>query len=146
MDTHDGVIKWKHLPRHWPFLWGIHRSSVNPSYKGQWRGALMFSLIWAWINGWVNNREAGDLRRHDDHYDVTVMSIWKGSWLLNSCQWYSLQWHHMSVMMSQITGNLIVYSTLCSDYQERKHQSSLLLATCEENPPVTHGFPSQKGK
>ena len=26
--------------------------------------ALMFSLICAWINGWVNNREAGDLRRH----------------------------------------------------------------------------------
>ena len=34
---------------------------------------LMFSLIYAWINGWVNNREAGDLRRHRAHYDVTVM-------------------------------------------------------------------------
>ena len=39
----------------------------------QWRGALMFSLICAWINGWVNRREAGDLRRHRAHYDVTVM-------------------------------------------------------------------------
>ena len=36
---------------------------------------LMFSLICAWINGWVNNREAGDLRRHRAHYDVIVMSI-----------------------------------------------------------------------
>ena len=36
--------------------------------KGQWRGTLMFSLICAWINGWVNNREAGDLRRHRAHY------------------------------------------------------------------------------
>ena len=35
-------------------------------HKGQWRGALMFSLICARINGWVNNREAGDLRRHQD--------------------------------------------------------------------------------
>ena len=26
-----------------------------------------------WINGWVNNREAGDLRRHRGHYDVNVM-------------------------------------------------------------------------
>ena len=26
-----------------------------------------------WINGWVNNREAGDLRHHCAHYDVTVM-------------------------------------------------------------------------
>ena len=34
---------------------------------------LKFSLIWAWINGWVNNGEAGDLRRHRAHYDVTVM-------------------------------------------------------------------------
>ena len=33
-----------------------------------------FSLIYAWINGWVHNREAGDLRRHCAHYDVTVMS------------------------------------------------------------------------
>ena len=32
-----------------------------------------FLLICAWINGWVNNREAGDLRRHHTHYDVTVM-------------------------------------------------------------------------
>ena len=33
----------------------------------------MFSLIYAWINGWVNNREAGNLRRHRSHYDVIVM-------------------------------------------------------------------------
>ena len=42
-------------------------------HKGQQRGALMFSFICAWINGWVNNREAGDLRCHHNHYDVTVM-------------------------------------------------------------------------
>ena len=42
-------------------------------HKGQWRGALMFSLICAWIHGWVNNGEAVDLRRHRAHYDVTVM-------------------------------------------------------------------------
>ena len=39
-------------------------------HKGQWRGALMFSLICAWINSWVNNRKAGDLRRSRAHYDV----------------------------------------------------------------------------
>ena len=33
----------------------------------------MFSLIYAWINDWVNNREAGDLRRYRAHYDVIVM-------------------------------------------------------------------------
>ena len=45
---------------------------VNSPHKGQWRGVLMFSLICARINDWVNNREAGDLRRHLGHYDFTV--------------------------------------------------------------------------
>ena len=69
----DDVIKWKQFPRNWPFLRGIHRSPVKYPHKGQWRGALMFSLICAWINAWVNNREAGDLRRYRSHYDVTIM-------------------------------------------------------------------------
>ena len=46
---------------------------VNSPHKGQWRGALMFSLICVWIHGWVINREAGDLRRYRTHYDVIVM-------------------------------------------------------------------------
>ena len=70
--SYDDVIKWKHFPRYWPSVRGIHRSPVNSPHKGQWRGALMFSLI-CWINDWVNNVEAGDLRRHRAHYDVTVM-------------------------------------------------------------------------
>ena len=47
---------------------------VNSPHKGRWRGALIFPLICAWINGWVNNREAGDLRCHGAHYDVIVMT------------------------------------------------------------------------
>ena len=53
---------------------------VNSPHKGQWRGALMFSLICVWINDWVNNREAGDLRRYRAHYDVIVMR-----WLFCCC-------------------------------------------------------------
>ena len=68
---HDDVIKWKHFSRYWTFVRGIHRS--QRPHKGQWRGALMFSLICAWINGWGNNGEAGDLRRYHTHYDVIVM-------------------------------------------------------------------------
>ena len=45
MMIHDDVIKWKHFPRYWPFVRGIHRSPENSPHKGQWRGALMFSLI-----------------------------------------------------------------------------------------------------
>ena len=70
---HDDVIKWKHFPRHWAFARGIHRSPVNSPHKGQWREALMFSLICALNNGLINNREAGDLRRHRAHYDVILM-------------------------------------------------------------------------
>ena len=77
-DTHDDVIKWKHFPCYWPFVRGIHRSPVNSPHKGQWRGALMFSLIWT--NGWVNNQDAGDLRRHRTNYDVTVKSRCDMSW------------------------------------------------------------------
>ena len=72
---HDDVSKWKHFPRNWPFVREIHRSPVNFPHKGQWRWALMFSLIYAWINDWVNNREAGDLRRQHGHYDVIVMKL-----------------------------------------------------------------------
>ena len=57
----------------WPFIRGTHRSPVNSPYKGQWRGAVKFSLIGAWINGWENDRKAGDMRRHRAYYDVTVV-------------------------------------------------------------------------
>ena len=72
---HDDVIKWKHFPRYWPFVRGITRSPMKSPHKGQGREALMLSLICAQINGWVNNREVGDLRRHRTNYDVTVMSL-----------------------------------------------------------------------
>ena len=83
--AHDDVIKWKHFPCYWPSL-------VNSLHKGQWRGALLFSLICTRINGWVNNGEAGDLRRHWAHYDVIVMQTcenWLG--LVSSCIYYAHQ-------------------------------------------------------
>ena len=61
-----------------PFVRGIHRWSVNSPHKDHWRGALTFSLIYAWINVWVNTRDAGGLKSHRAHNDVTVM-------------WYHLQ-------------------------------------------------------
>ena len=74
VDVHDDVIKWKHFPCHWRLVRGIHWSSVDCPHKGQSRGALMFSLVCARTNGWTNNRDAVDLRRHRAYYDVTVMS------------------------------------------------------------------------
>ena len=64
------------FPRYWPFVRGIQRFPMNSPHKGQWRGVLMFSLICAWTNVWANNRETGDLRRHQAHYDVSVMKVY----------------------------------------------------------------------
>ena len=70
---HDDVIKWKHFPRNWPFVRGIHRSRWISHTKAS--DVELWCFLWSavWINGWVNNREAGDLRRHRGHYDVNVM-------------------------------------------------------------------------
>ena len=65
--SHDDVIKWKHYQRYWPFVWGI------PPTKTSDGGFDVFFC--AWINGWVNNRKAGDLRCHRAHYDVSVMCL-----------------------------------------------------------------------
>ena len=43
-----------------------------PSQRPVTRSFDVF-MICVWINGWINNREAGDLRRHRGHYDVNVM-------------------------------------------------------------------------
>ena len=114
ISGHDDVIKWRHFPRYWPFVWGFHRSPVNSLHKGQWRGALMCSLICAWINRWVNNGQAGDLRCYRTHYDVIVMVL-----------------SHILFGFSRI-------------HEFHHEKASSLLALCEGNPPVTGGFPSQR--
>ena len=80
MVVRDDVIKWKHFPRYWPYARGIHRWPVDSPHKGQWRGALMFSLICAWTNGRASNRVASDLTRHRSDYDVTVMVSFRWSY------------------------------------------------------------------
>ena len=80
------------FPRYWPFVREIHRSPVNSPHKGQWRGALMFSLIGASTNGSANNRDAGDLKRHRIHYNITVMI--KRVYLRHSYWWFSHLWRH----------------------------------------------------
>ena len=79
---HDDVIKWKHFPRYWPLVRGIHRSPVNSPHKGQWRGALRFSLICAWIKrlskqwrGWWFETLSCPLWRHRDDF-LSNGDIW----------------------------------------------------------------------
>ena len=98
---HYGVIKWKHFPHYWPFMRGIHRSPVKSPHKDQWRGTLMFSLICAWINDWLNNQNASYLRRHRTHYNITVTGWswcpqdWGFAWplgMLTSCFLKTNEW------------------------------------------------------
>ena len=70
-------------------LCGEFTGPVNSSRKGQWRRALMFSVICVWINDWVNNREAGGLRRYHAHCDVIVMLL-------------SNTWKHTGKILSKI--------------------------------------------
>ena len=100
--AHDDVIKWKHFPHYWPFVRGnspFTGSPVNSPHKGQWRGALIFSLICGWINGWVNEREAGYLRCRPAHYDVTVMKK-------PHCHW-------ISVVMSSFYPRIVLAYRYC---------------------------------
>ena len=82
VPLHDAVIEWKHFPRYWLFVRGIHWSPVNSTHKGHWRGPLMFSLTCVWIIDWVNNREAGEMKRHRAHYGVIVIKV-------NILEWFA---------------------------------------------------------
>ena len=124
-NKHDDVIKWKHFPRNWPFVRGIHRSPVNSPRKGQWRGALMFSLIYVWINDWVNNREAGDLRRYRAHSDVIVMKHDQCAYLLEYI-----------VQVVPLIGRLVHNPFHVSWGNHDMETLSALLALCEGNSPV----------
>ena len=65
--------EWKHSPRYWPFVCGIHRCPGSPRTKVS--DAWLFFFICNWINGWVNNLYAGDLRRRRAYYDVTAIKL-----------------------------------------------------------------------
>ena len=113
--SHNKLLAWwRHQMETFSALLAL--CAGNSLHKGQWRGALIFSLICAWINAWVNNREAGDLRRYRAHYYVSVMEI-----------------------------NDIIHTTqFITWWRHDKETLSALQALCEGNPPVTGGFPSQR--
>ena len=78
-------------------LWGEITGHRWISSQSQGRGALTFSLICAWTNGWANHWDAGDLRRHRAHYNVTVMKVTKMTkvtrYIISICPWS--KWSHL---------------------------------------------------
>ena len=73
-SLHDDVIKWKRFPRYWPLCGEFPGHRWIPSQRPVTQ-SFDVSFICAWIDGWVNNRNAGDLRRHCAHHDITVMNV-----------------------------------------------------------------------
>ena len=67
---HYDVIKWKHFPRYWPFVRGIHRSPLNSPHKGQWRGTLMFFFNLR-LDKWLSKQP----RRH--WLETPSRSLWR---------------------------------------------------------------------
>ena len=118
-SQHDDVIKWKHIPRYWPFVHGIHRSPVNSQHKGQWREALIFSLICVCINDWVNNHEADGLRRHHAHYDVIVMRFVKAITADNLVYKIYLRVVIMPTLLSLVAPQ-VVMTTTCGATTDNK--------------------------
>ena len=73
--SEESLSWWRHEMETFSALLALCEGNplVDSPHKGHRRGALMFSLICPWTNGWENNRETGDLRRHRAHYYVIVM-------------------------------------------------------------------------
>ena len=107
-------------------LWGKFTNQfVDSPHKGQWRGALMFSLTYDWTNNWANNQDAGDLRRHRTHYYVTVM-------------WFT----SVSSMVATVSIVELRDSIWFLTWWNKSMGLFTILALyCEGNPSVTCGFP-----
>ena len=98
-------------------------------HECQWCRALMFSLICAWINNLVNNREAGDLRRHRTHYAVIVMT----------CQVSGISYNNLSckplVMILRLT-TISIWEFQTQNLKSRVHylmELCIILFSCHNN-------------
>ena len=74
------------------------------------------SLICVWIKGWVNNREAGDLRRYRAHYDVTVkcpIKHYPSAWDFWAITLLELNhWRHVTYICANTLGIIGSYNGL----------------------------------
>ena len=147
------ITWWRHqmeiFPRYWPFVRGTHRSPMNSSHKSQWRVALMFSFICAWTNGWPNNRDAGDFKRHGAYYDVAVMSdgqtgLWPSLRSFSAGYRLSLQWRHDE--RDGVSNHQPHECLLNRLFRRRSKRTSKLRVTglCAGNSPLTGEFPAQR--
>ena len=134
-----------------PFLRGEFTGHRWIILLGQWRGALIFSLICAWMNGLVNNSEAGDLRRHRDYYDVIVLlqvfilkTLHSKAVALLQWRGVTLEWPHNgqdSVSNHQPHDCLL---NRLSRHRSKKTSKLRVTGLCARNSPGTGEFPAQR--
>ena len=135
---HDDVIKWKHFSPYWPFVRGIHRLAVISPRQGQWRRALVLSLICA-LNkrlskqslGWWFETPTCSLRRHCNDIDK-VCSHWRR--LLSS----AVRWYREIPLRSGQKPWQFPW------WRHQMETVSALLAICAGNSPVPGEFPAQR--
>ena len=113
----------------------------------QWRGALIFSLICAWMNRLVNNSEAGDLRRHRDHYDVIVLlqvfilkTLHSKAVALLQWRGVTLEWPHNG---QDSVSNHQPHDCLLR-HRSKKTSKLRVTGLCARNSPGTGKFPAQR--
>ena len=110
--SHKLCTWWRHQMETFSALLAISaRSSPVTGDKGQWRGALMFSLICTWIDGWVNNREACDLRRHRAHYGAFVMGM-HVIYLQHSSDLLHFHWDSRNIFLVVVMWSWRIYSQI----------------------------------
>ena len=114
---------------------------------GQWRWALMLSLMCAWTIALANSRDDGDLRHHGAHYDAIVMT-----WALPMIQkiqhllinklsskslkmlvltWISIRISH-EICIAASLGTVLLYKTPCTLLYPYNH--CLIHITCTYYP------------
>ena len=101
-------------------------------------------VFYAWINGWVNNRGAGDLRRHCAHYDVTVMRT--RLWTMICCVFSGDLGGYLGLLVGATVltvievFDLIIYNCVrkCNDRRKENHKQKKRKPSQGECSRFTH--------
>ena len=80
-SRHDDVIKWKHFPRYWPFVRGIHRWPMDSPHKASdaERWCLFYRRLNKWLSkqswGWWFETPSRSLWRHRNGFAIVVVRL-----------------------------------------------------------------------
>ena len=69
-DNQNQIIKWKHFPRYWPFVRGIHRWPVNSPHNG--RDAELWCFLWS------EPKQTAETPAIGDAIVLIMTSLWCG--------------------------------------------------------------------